>query len=536
MELTKRTDLIWNPPAHITEKEAGNTVCSFLDVATTSYGRVTHYNTREKQQEAELRAHDKMLNLSRDLYAVFMALPGVLDRSVQMGLKKLLSTPRNGVPAHFMTPTQEKLVLHHMMQALPAQRMLKLIDALRVGNEEMGLKKANNARTRKLILGTLLSSPRLELWSVKYRTKVKRALIHAWGQKMASTVRSILKKELTEWTWKEKKIIGKSIHKYTGSMNFLTACECVGFVFGGREGLNRPMLKAFVESKKDLKKGSKLPPEVLEGIRGTYHKGIPREEVIRLTKESMTNVQKLQVQKRAKTAKVDVQIDPLNYDAVRLYLYAFECGLTKEIEKALDEKAKKAAKLFPAKYQKVGIIVDMSKSMEGGKEQPLRPAAAALATRDMLTHVSAIGVIEYVGGGGEVLGQGRPTLVYPMGDTALADGFVRVLMHEPEAVYVISDGYENSPAGRFAEVLAHVREAGIETPVYHLNPVMAAESGGVRCISDQVKTMPLQGPTALGTTFIRGLIETDPVRGINSLVRVALRSGPVFTSQALTKE
>lgn len=535
MELTKRTDALWNPPEHVTPGEAGRCVCNFLDIATTSYGRGTHYNSRQEQQEAELKAHDNMLALSRDLYAVFMALPGALDRSVQMGLKKLLSTPRNGVPEQFLSTMQERSVLHYMMQALPAQRMLKLIDALRFGSEEMGLRKANNARTRKLILTTLLSSPRLELWSVKYRTKVKRAFVHAWGRRRASIVRSILEKSPSKWTPKEKGILEKSVYKYSMRSNFETACECIRFVFGSKKKPKLPMLVAYAGAKKDLKKGKKLPPEVLEGIRSTYHKNVSKEEIIKLTKESMTSVQKLQVQKRAKAAKADVEIDPLNYDAVRLYLYAFECGLTKEIEGALKEKAKKAAAMFPAKYGSIGVIVDMSKSMEGDKTQPLRPAAVALATRDMMAHVSVSGAFYYVGGDIEDREKGF-SIVKPMGDTALADKLIEAFRGDHEAVFVISDGYENAPAGRFAEVLAHVREAGIDTPVYHLNPVMAAESGGVRQLSEQVHTMPLQSPTALGTTMIRGMIEADPVRGINSLVHVALKSGPAFNVIVAPKE
>lgn len=525
--------MLWNPPTHVTPKEAGNIVCKFLDTATTSYGRGTHYNTREEQQSAELRAHDDMMALSRDLYTVFMALPGVLDRSMQMGLKKLLSTPRNGVPAQFISPWQERAILNYMMQTLPSQRMLKLIDALRVGNEELHLRKANNARTRKLILITLLSSPKLEFFSVKYRTKVKRAFIHAWGRRRASIIKSILSKVPSKWTSKEYGILKKSIYQYSKIENFDAACECIKFVFGINKKPKLALFKAFFGAKKDLKKGSKLPPEVLEGIRSTYHKKVPKEEIIKLTKGSMTSVQKLQVQKRANAANIDVHINPLDYDAVRLYLYAFECGLTEEIEEALERKAKKAASSFPANYKRISVVVDMSKSMEGEKTQPLRPAAIALASRDMFSHVAKESFVKYVGGGW--LDNDENSLLRPMGDTSLADGLIQALREDPEAVFIISDGYENTPAGRFREVLAHVRDAGINTPVYHLNPVMAAESGGVRCISDQVTTMPLQSPSSVGTAMLRGIIETDPVRGINSLVQVALKLGPTSRVQVLPK-
>ena len=46
--------------------------------------------------------------------------------------------------------------------------------------------RVNNARTRRLILSTLLRADNLEFWSVKYRRKLATALIHAWGRRTAS--------------------------------------------------------------------------------------------------------------------------------------------------------------------------------------------------------------------------------------------------------------------------------------------------------------------------------------------------------------
>jgi len=516
--------ILWQPKGETTPEVAGLFVTSFLDAATTSMGRASHYNTREEQQVAELASHMNLMGMSRDLYAVLLALPGITDRSVQVGMKALLSTPRNGAMEEFLNPAMERAVLYHLIQSLPAPRMLRLMDAFRFGSEELGLKKANNARTRKLILRTLLSSPRLPLWAVKYRSKVASALTHAWGQKMSSALRAILSKG--EWDAKEKGIVAALIDQYAKSGQTKTVRECVGFVFGNREGLTVPMLRAFVEAKTDLKAGARLPMEVLEGIRATYHKGVSKDEVLKLVSKGgkMSSGQKMAAQRKAKAAGVEVKLDPTKYDAVRLYLYAFEMGLTEDIIKALAEKALKAAAGFPARYTKVGIVVDASTSMAGDKTQPLCPMAATLAMRDMLQHVGDEAVTRYVGG---QMGEGND-LVRPMGDTALADCLVEVLMEEPGAVYVLSDGYENAPAGRFAEVMSHIREIGIETPVYHLNPVFAAEATGVRELAaTMVPTMPVQSPASLGATIIRGLIENEPLVGINALVRMALTSGPV---------
>jgi len=525
--------LLWMPRNKTAVKKMSKSVCSFLDTAVSSMGRATHYNTRAEQQAAELRVHDELFGLERDVYAVLLTLPGLTDRSVQIGMKKLLSFPRNGVEQAFLEPGQERMVLYHLFQALPPQRMLKLIDGLRVGDASLGLKKANNARTRKLILRTLLSSPRLQLWSVKYRTKMRAALTHAWGLRLTSIIGSILKKGGRYRKKKELTILEQNIRKHCQLNRYKEVLECVGFILDVRERLSLPLFVSFEKAKEDIKAGSKLPLEVLEGLRSTYHPDTKKEDVLKLVAKGgkLTGHQKMAVQKRAKRANVEVDMDPTKYDAVRLYLYAFECGLTQEIANALDEKAKETAAMFPTRYKSVAVIVDASQSMAGHRSQPLRPLAVALAMRDTLLHTGDESQEYHVSGTDIEAGDG---LVRPMGDTAIADSLVEALNDEPEAVFVISDGYENAPAGRFAEVMHHVREIGIDTPVYHLNPVFAAESKGARELApnDGVPTMPVQQPGQLTATFIRGMIEAEPVNGINALLRLAL--GSVETRKALS--
>jgi hypothetical protein len=64
---------------------------------------------------------------------------------------------------------------------------------------------------------------------------------------------------------------------------------------------------------------------------------------------------------------------------------------------------------------------------------------------------------------------------------------------------------------------------GNTTPIFHLNPVFAAESVGVRELCPGlVPTLPAARPEALGISMLRGLLEADPARGIAALVRLAL--------------
>lgn len=527
----------WTPPGKTSPKTVSNIVCSFLDAASTAFGRATHYNSETEQQAAEFKSHDELLALDRDLYATLLMLPGLTHRARQLGSRNLLSRPRNGHTG-FLDSGIEREILFRLIQDLPAPKMFKLFEAFRVGAEDQGIKKANNARTRKLILRSILDSSKLELWAVKYRKKLASALTHAWGQKKTSFIRGALSKDASKRTSAEIDTLRREIAAYLdrGSddlrklkVRVEKVFECVGFVLGVRENLSLPLFKAFLAAKTDLKAGERLPPEVLEGIRSVYHKEIPKDEILRLTADNLTTTQRKNVQRAAKEAGVEVRMDPRDYDAVELYIYAFELGMTDEIAKALVEKAKKAASGFPATYQTVGVVVDASRSMGGDKSQKLRPMAATLALRDMLQFTAKTHHTVYCGGSFKTQEHEDLKTLFgglwrPEGDTALAEGLVQVLNHEnmPDSVFVLSDGYENAPAGRFSEVVTLIREMGITVPIYHLNPVFAAEVKGVRNLHEEVPSMPAKSPGSVSVSFLRGMIEADPVRGINTLLRMAL--------------
>jgi len=518
MAIAENSLVRWEPPKGIAVKKAGETVCHFLDTASTSYGRATHYNTRQEQQKAELAAHKAMMTLDRDLYALLLVLPGVLERAVQIGTKNLLGTPRNGQAKGLLDAKMEREVLYYYMSQMPPQMIFKMFQAFRVGGDD--LPKANNARTRKLILRTILSSKKLDWWAVKYRTKLREALTHAWGEARASVIRSILGRTSGEWTMKETKILRRNIDRFHSGKKG-EVYEYVYFVLGGQREWKTPLLKAREAAKKDLSKGSRLPREVLEGLRSHYHKDVPKDDVLKMAvkKGTLSKKEKMLVQRQAKDAGVKVEMDPLDYDPVRLYLYAFEMGMTDAIKDALIVKAKKSAQSFPAHYEKIGVLVDRSKSMVGDKTQPLRPLAAVLAMRDMLLYTARI--VEKCVCGGDWLSE--KGCVQPTGDTDLATGLLHLLSAECEAIFVLSDGYENRPAGRFAEVLAQAREIGFDTPVYHINPVFAAEVGSVRELApDLAISMPVKDPAAIGLTFLRGMLEAEPVKGINELIGKAL--------------
>jgi hypothetical protein len=100
-----------------------------------------------------------------------------------------------------------------------------------------------------------------------------------------------------------------------------------------------------------------------------------------------------------------------------------------------------------------------------------------------------------------------------------------LLKSQPDVVFVLSDGYENAPAGRFGETVAAVRRIGIQTPIHQFTPVFAAESQGVRTLSDSVVAMPVSKPEAIGLGLLKALIESDVDRGVAALLGMTKVAG-----------
>lgn len=476
--------------------------CDFLDSAGTATNRATHYNTKEEQQEAVNKIHQDLFEIDRGFYAMCLLLP-TTDYTRQLGLGKLLDNPYEGSIA--LTQEQENKALVWLTKNIPPHRLLNLYEALR-------RKKVNNARTRKLILRSILGSQRIELWAVKYRRKLRVALTHAWGLKTAGALKRILRK--SSFYEKERGIVRRTIGRYS---NHREINQIVSFILGNEVNLTVPLLRAYVDAKENLEAGKPLPYEILEGIRSRYHKNVSNKKVLETTKDNLTSTQKINMQRKAREQDVVVEFDPNKYDSVKLYVYAFEEGSDEGIEQALKRKAKKAADMLPMTYGNVCVIVDNSESMRGDKTQSMRPMACALATKDMLVEASEKADVIYTSQSGL-----DGVLAYPKGSTDLGAALIKALKKNPDAIFMLTDGYENAPSGRVNEIMSALKKMGNHTPIYQMSPVMAAESKGVRTLSPDISAMPLSKPTSVGLALIKSMIEQDVKNGIASLARTAL--------------
>ncbi len=495
---------------------------SFLDAAVTATARATYYNTREEQERAVLAAHEALFAVDRGIYAATLLLPGATDYARQLGVRRLLSIVRDGEAV--LSLDLESEVLRRLVTGLPPQRMLKLFGQLREA-------RVNNARTRKLILRSLLGGGLSEHRAVKYRRKLACALEHAWGKKTAGILRSILEKSGAALSEKERRIVQRHLRRYVEREEDRNDIEqCVRFVLGAERDLTLPRLRAYTDAKRDFPSGHVLPYEVLEGIRSRYHRDRTSAEVLELTRKQLTAGQRMGLQRKAREADVQVRLDLSRYDAVRLYLYAFEMGMSSDIRRQLAIKARQAAERLPVRFGRVAVLLDGSASMRGHETQKRRPIAVALAVRDLLCAAADEAIVS--------TGDGRPApvhgLVETRGDTSLAAGLVALLRRDPEAIFMVTDGYENAPSRRTDEVVHAVRRLGISTPIFQLSPVFARETGAVRLLSAEVPTLPVSNTEGIGIGLLKAAFEIDLERGVAALLGMTLPA--LVTPGSVTKE
>ena len=505
--------------------EARAAILSFLDVLAVSTGRETFYNSKAEQEQAEAAAHDAVWKINRGLYGAMLALPAASDRSAQLGLARLLDAPRTLDDPSFLSWDEEARLVAVLAERLPPPRLFKMFG-------EFAAKRVNNRRTRTLILRSVLGAGRkLPLWVVKYRQKVRAALRHALGVGVSNGVAKLC--GATSPAASGYAAMAKYIDKFIpADADKGEVYQCVAYALGEdrREGgWTVPILRATVAARTDLAAGALLPVEVLEGIRSQCHKATPHAAVLEIAKAAgtMTEKQKMQGQRAAARAGVELTFDPSKADLAKLYVYALETGTyPQEVREAVAAKAARLGRSFPVRYARVGVVLDASASMEGTKTQKWGPLAFGLAMRDvLLASATESGVCETAGGkphpadGRSVTAAG--SLVAPGGGTALAMALVRVLKARPDAVYVVSDGYENAPAGRVDEILRQARALGVTTPVYQVTPVAGAEAAGVRSLSPEAAAMPVSRPEAIGLGVVRAALTGDVEAGIQGLLAVA---------------
>ena len=504
--------------AHV--RDAGQKIETGMSTFGTDMNRSTHYNTKEELAVESEKIHNDLFVLDRSIYGCLACLPGATDISKMKVVSKLLGNSWNpgdgfSVTTPLLTIDHERKIIDHLISTLPANRMLNLFTSFIDS-------RINNARTRKTVLPFILNTPNLAWWSVKYRSKLKDSLSHCWGKKMTSVITKLLGKNIL--VNKERDILSVNIKKHLLNVDDIKTDyvdECICFIFSvlPESSYTIPLFQDFFAAKSDFSRAKGLPKEIIEGIRSTYHPTIDKAQTLEVAKSSMTSKEKRLVQNQAVKSGVEVEWDPNTQPLVELFIYGFKMGFTHEMKSAITRKAVKAASMLPFNYKCVSVIIDDSFSMSGSEDQKLKALAISYATVKMLSYIGT-GVSLFTTSGRPFHYENKP-----LDNSNLASPLIKALKEDNvDAIFVVSDGYENAPEGRFGEVLKIARSrCNIYTPVYHFNPVASAESKiALKRLADDVAPTPVTNPEKMGLSLFKTMITSDPKTGIVELLKLVL--------------
>lgn len=457
-----------------------NVLLEYLSFACTGTGQATFYNTKQEQETALSQLHTAALAENRRIYALSALLP-INDRSKQLVLLNLLIAGLRGQDAEL-----EWQLIVAVAQTLPFNRTLNLFLEM----QQLGV---NNSRTRRL--GKWLWNRYGDAYrAIKYRPKFRAFLRHCHIPEGSNPSKA----ELHRWLF--------------GKLNQADQVQ------------HNPLLAARLAATQDYEAVFTLPFDIARDIAVCQH----QRQATEFTQEfalrgKLTRKEQLRAQARS-----EVEVDYRKFSLLELLRHLYQHPVEWErIAPVLDEKAQQLASQMHLP-PKVALVVDNSQSAIGSPERLYYPLAVieAIARLCLAVENSAVQAF-YVGApmdGSWLKAQGGTELRQPLS---------QAIAERPDLVVILSDGYENTSAGSVAQLLntRAVRESGIA--IIHLNPVSAAESGGVRRLADTVPTFGLSLPEQLPLFALLGQAYTQPavLEAFFDRIEQALKGGNYYAAR-----
>ncbi len=419
-------------------------IAAFVTSGLACTGQAEYYTERIAQAVSIAFLHDYVRINHRRLYARCLA-AGLNDFSRGMMVQGLLAA---GAPADPAQRAEEADLIAATLSALPPPRVYRLFRRLRQA-------RVNNRRT-KATMRRWLTGRDLAFDALKYRGGLKAVARHAHLELPAEVGRAL-------------------------------------FPSGPRQApFEHPLLEAWRQAHHDRRRIYDLPMTVAEGLAARF--GIDRKTFLEGIESKMTRRERERVEAsaRASGARLD-GLDIGRMDITRLVLY----GLSRPAEEhadfraPLDEAAARVARRLP-RLGRVATVVDRSRSSRGSREKRNRPLGVGLAVEQVLRAATARHGDGYSAHWTVSPGSERdvPLGIAPRGQTDLAMPLVAALAGEPDAVFIISDGYENVGPGAADEVVRIARaRLGSTAPVIHLNPVFDPQTYSPRPLGLHIVTV-----------------------------------------------
>jgi hypothetical protein len=434
-----------------------------------------------------------MANLTKHLLIELLAarrrpLAGEADQALHAEVQALAPQVSLGVlrdPAAHLTHKREALVqllagdlgtrsLVDALHDLPADEGLQVVSALRQ-------RRQNSHRARNVALRFLLDHPHLGALVAGRRQRAISVLRHALGERSWASVRRALQAEV-EGDSAEPYLVRTALRHASDPGR---AREALAFLAGAPVEAVDEDIQRSLAARADLRAGEGLPRETLFGIRGTFQPALSVDEV------------KLLARVEQEAARSDGTLTVF-YKEVLLR------GRTREHARELPAWVDAAAADLPTCPGHAAVVLDLSASMASSGERAQHPAALALALVRLLR--ASLERVEVYQTGGQGALRHDPFPV-PGGGADLAQTMIEAARTWPQAIVVVTDGYENAREGDAAEVARGLRQLGRVGGVLQVVPRFAAgEDLSRRRLGDEIPLLALDHEDEVREVLVRVLL------------------------------
>ena len=422
----------------------------YLNAGLTATGQGGFYHGSSEERLSLGFLHQYIAENYRRLYALLLA-GGLNDYNTALAIFTLLSL---GAPDDPVLREEENRLLGHAMGRLPPQRAYKLC-------ERLAKAKVNNRRARALVRSYLAGRKSLAFDAVKYRHRMKKAVLHAHAGVSAEIKRFL----------------------FQGA--------------GGSRVYQEPLLETYRKAQFDSRAIYALPFTVAQGL--AQRKGIDQAEFMTKIAPRMTEREKLRWQNAGAA-----EFDPSRADMVELCLYFLRQRAAQRVD-LLPILRQRAVVLAPRlqlpdvfSQGRVAAVLDRSRSSYGSGQARRRPLALALAVHLCLEAACPDYSAHWSYATAHLLD------LHPTGYTGLGEVLLEALARRPSVLLVVSDGRENNPPGA-CQAIASAYESRVadSTPLWiHFNPVFDPDDFAPLSLGRCWPVVGLRRVEDLGTGFV----------------------------------
>ncbi len=428
----------------------------FINTCFAASGQNEFYNDRYTDSVSIDFLHQYILANYRTVYARVLS-AGINHFSQVLIIRNLLKA---GAPVDSEERFEEGQLIAAALRQLPANRVYKLFARLR-------RESVNNRRSRAVVRDYLRFRQFKSFHFVKYRNKLRQIVRHSHVAVSQETSRFLFS---------------------------LKSCK----------QFEDPLYDTFLRAQYSKQAVFELPFTVAEGVADRH--GIERDGFLRKIAPMMTRAEKLRMQNAASRAdRVSIDVDLATAPLTRLALYVLSLPLqqrkerAEELQAALSNAAKRIASQSSLRLQKTAAVLDRSRSTWGSRERRRRPLAIAVAMHYLLSAASnefcSFWTPAHDNTPTRYVADDYVFLVESGGQTDLATPLLDALEWLPKDVVIVSDGFENAPAGA-ANQIVHAYQKCLQAhqPInfIHANPVFDAEHFSPKRLGDSLLTIGLR--------------------------------------------